>query len=122
MLFGLLSLLMGHWTIIVAKICINSPAVLDNRFYPCMVETELRAIEHSVVSRSDFSNKTSPRELVEAKKARFHDYCPQVVIEAFTTLSSTYGLGIVNSDRTLTEIIVVKCIFGLTGPRIICFL
>lgn len=93
MLFGLLSLLMGHWTIIVAKICINSPAVLDNRFYPCAVEgDQLRSVEHSFVSRSDFFNKSVSRGLVEARKARSHDYCPQVVIETFTSLLGTNGL------------------------------
>lgn len=93
MLFGLLSLLMGHWTIIVAKICINSPAVMDSRFYPCAVESDkLRSVEHSFVSRSDFFNKSVFRELVEAKNARFHNYCPQVVNETFRNLLVTNGL------------------------------
>ncbi|KAL3630248.1 hypothetical protein CASFOL_023232 [Castilleja foliolosa] len=34
MVFGLMSLLMGHWIIFVAKICVKS-STLSNRFYPC---------------------------------------------------------------------------------------
>ncbi|KAF3440902.1 hypothetical protein FNV43_RR19188 [Rhamnella rubrinervis] len=88
MLFGLLSLLMGHWTIIVAKICINPPAVLDSRFYPCAVKSnQLRSVGHSFVSRSDCFNRSVSIVLVEAKKARFHNYCPQG-LESFASYES----------------------------------
>ncbi|CAI9110951.1 OLC1v1011061C1 [Oldenlandia corymbosa var. corymbosa] len=35
MVFGVLSLLMGHWIIFVAKICVKSSHLSTRRFYPC---------------------------------------------------------------------------------------
>ncbi|KAM0950066.1 hypothetical protein DsansV1_C04g0037441 [Dioscorea sansibarensis] len=35
MVFGLLSLLMGHWTVWISHICIKETAV-SNDFYPCL--------------------------------------------------------------------------------------
>ncbi|KAG8374743.1 hypothetical protein BUALT_Bualt10G0027600 [Buddleja alternifolia] len=51
MVFGLLSLLMGHWTIFVAKICVKSSA-LSSRFYPCV------PINHVHVRHQPFGNNS----------------------------------------------------------------
>ncbi|XP_048128564.1 MLO-like protein 4 isoform X2 [Rhodamnia argentea] len=47
MLFGLLSLLMGHWIMYVAKICIKS-STSSSRFYPCVREDVIKALESVV--------------------------------------------------------------------------
>ncbi|XP_059641140.1 MLO-like protein 4 [Cornus florida] len=76
MLFGLLSLLMGHWIIFVAKICIES-SVLSSRFYPCApkIDTrDLRSTNHFIVSNSDFFNYSVAREEVNNVQ---RDFCPK---------------------------------------------
>ncbi|KAH7519913.1 hypothetical protein FEM48_Zijuj08G0087900 [Ziziphus jujuba var. spinosa] len=73
MLFGVLSLLMGHWIIIVAKICVKS-TVQDNRFYPCAMKHGSHSVRHSFVSSSDYLNKSV---FEEHHKHGFHDYCPK---------------------------------------------
>ncbi|XP_017249990.1 MLO-like protein 4 isoform X1 [Daucus carota subsp. sativus] len=76
MLFGLLSLMMGHWIVYVAKICIKSSSV-SRRFYPCALESELSdepsQIEISVFNHT-FMNHSAPRQLM---KTAVHHYCPQ---------------------------------------------
>ncbi|OWM66452.1 hypothetical protein CDL15_Pgr013669 [Punica granatum] len=42
MLFGLLSLLMGHWIEFIAKVCIKSSA-LSSRFYPCARQDDYKS-------------------------------------------------------------------------------
>ncbi|XP_057499904.1 MLO-like protein 4 [Actinidia eriantha] len=66
MLFGLLSLLMGHWIIFVAKICVKS-SVLSSRFYPCLPRTDMRAsmsLNHFTISSSSYVNYSVSREQV----------------------------------------------------------
>lgn len=75
MLFGLLSLLMGHWIVFVAKICVKS-SVLNNRFFPCAMEKSSGGVEHIFWSSSEYSNKTVPKEQVHNG---LHNYCPEVV-------------------------------------------
>ncbi|XP_047310977.1 MLO-like protein 4 [Impatiens glandulifera] len=58
MLFGLLSLLMGHWTIFVAKICVKSSS-LSSRFYPCLAETENVSVKHITVETHNLFNNHS---------------------------------------------------------------
>ncbi|KAL5706001.1 hypothetical protein ACHQM5_024218 [Ranunculus cassubicifolius] len=69
MLFGLLSLLMGHWTILISKICVKS-SVLSTRFYPCALEGVAAAIH-----RNTFLLQTSPNHTQGTIK--FHHHCPQ---------------------------------------------
>lgn len=78
MLFGVLSLLMGHWSEFFAKICIKS-STLDSRFYPCApkVADQLMVQQHMIVSSSKYSNNTVSREAQETN-TRWHDYCPEV--------------------------------------------
>ncbi|KAH7566263.1 hypothetical protein JRO89_XS08G0127600 [Xanthoceras sorbifolium] len=71
MLFGLMSLLMGHWITFVAKICVKS-SVLSSRFYPCVSKSDFRSIGHNLVSNSKYFNHTLGRELVDTR-----DYCPE---------------------------------------------
>lgn len=78
MLFGLLSLLMGHWIVYVAKICIKTSKV-SRRFYPCALESEL----NDEISRIDvadlnstFMNYSVPRQLMNTA---VHHYCPKVI-------------------------------------------
>jgi mlo protein len=75
MLFGLLSLLMGHWIVFVAKICVKS-SVLSSRFYPCESESDLRSAEHILVSVSHYLNNSVVREQM---KNGLHNHCPEVV-------------------------------------------
>ncbi|TXG59806.1 hypothetical protein EZV62_014379 [Acer yangbiense] len=73
MLFGLLSLLMGHWSIFVAKICVKSSALIS-RFYPCISKSDYRFVKHNLVSNSIYFNHTLVRELVDTRR---HPYCPE---------------------------------------------
>ncbi|KAK3224339.1 hypothetical protein Dsin_011364 [Dipteronia sinensis] len=73
MLFGLLSLLMGHWSIFVAKICVKS-STLISRFYPCLPTSDFRFVKHNPVSNSTYFNHTLVRELVDTRENR---YCPE---------------------------------------------
>lgn len=75
MLFGLLSLLMGHWIGYVAKICVKS-SVLSSRFYPCASESALRSAEHIVLSGSHYLNNSVVREQM---KNGLHNHCPEVI-------------------------------------------
>ncbi|KAK9165147.1 hypothetical protein Scep_000338 [Stephania cephalantha] len=75
MLFGLLSLLMGHWTIWVSKICIKS-SVLSSRFYPCTVEGYnklLVPLEETLIASFDESNYS----VFEQDKTVRHGHCPE---------------------------------------------
>ncbi|KAK2984505.1 hypothetical protein RJ640_016891 [Escallonia rubra] len=76
MLFGLLSLLMGHWIIFVAKICIKSSA-LSTRFYPCTLESEMdepMSLSHISVSNPYYLNYSVSKE--QANHVQ-NDYCPK---------------------------------------------
>ncbi|KAJ9172657.1 hypothetical protein P3X46_015871 [Hevea brasiliensis] len=64
MLFGFLSLLMGHWVVLVAKICVKTSA-LSSRFFPCAIYK----LEGRVDSASSYSNNSSDRQE--------HDHCPE---------------------------------------------
>lgn len=78
MLFGLLSLLMGHWIVYVAKICIKTSSV-SRRFYPCALESELSdemsRIDISGLNNT-FMNYLIPRQLMNTA---VHHYCPEVI-------------------------------------------
>ncbi|KAF4373825.1 hypothetical protein F8388_007731 [Cannabis sativa] len=74
MLFGLLSLLMGHWIVIVAKICVKT-SVLSSRFYPCGLE-EIYVVKDGaddLSSSSDFVNNKS----VYKKHFSTHHFCSE---------------------------------------------
>ncbi|KAK7309366.1 hypothetical protein RJT34_06030 [Clitoria ternatea] len=73
MLFGLLSLLMGHWIVFVAKICIKS-SILSSRFFPCSIEKNFGKAEHILRLSAEHSNKTVLKEKV---KHGLHNYCPR---------------------------------------------
>ncbi|KAK3024439.1 hypothetical protein RJ639_042971, partial [Escallonia herrerae] len=76
MLFGLLSLLMGHWISFVAKICIKSSAS-STRFYPCTLESEMdepMSLSHISVSNSYYLNYSVSKE--QANHVQ-NDYCPE---------------------------------------------
>ncbi|XVF59792.1 hypothetical protein PTKIN_Ptkin07bG0304300 [Pterospermum kingtungense] len=73
MLFGVLSLLMGHWISFFAKICVKSSS-LDSRFYPCAKIDNRLMLEHMIVSSSKYLNNTISR--VQGT-TRSHDYCPE---------------------------------------------
>lgn len=72
MLFGLLSLLMGHWIKFVAKICIKSSA-LSSQFYPCAREGDFRTGDHIL-----FLNSVYPNISKEQVIAGEHHFCPEV--------------------------------------------
>ncbi|XP_019182461.1 PREDICTED: MLO-like protein 4 [Ipomoea nil] len=76
MVFGLLSLLMGHWITFVAKICVKSSA-LTSRFYPCSrwdIKEEAAIVNHTVFMRFTHLNVSVSRELME--NAQNHQFCP----------------------------------------------
>ncbi|KZV53830.1 MLO-like protein 4 [Dorcoceras hygrometricum] len=76
MVFGLLSLLMGHWIIFVSKICVKSSA-LSNRFYPCSLHKHVqhRAFEnHALVLSSTRWNSSISRHLLGDSNEEF---CPK---------------------------------------------
>nr|GMC94863.1 MLO-like protein 4 [Ipomoea batatas] len=74
MVFGLLSLLMGHWITFVAKICIKSSA-LTSRFYPCSGWDikEASILNHTVFMRFTHFNVSVSRELMENAQ---NEFCP----------------------------------------------
>ncbi|OIT38739.1 PREDICTED: MLO-like protein 4 isoform X2 [Nicotiana attenuata] len=76
MVFGLLSLLMGHWIIYIAKICVKSSA-LSSHFYPCSPPRNKResAITKFVLSGSSYLNSTSSSRLLLS--GRNEDFCPE---------------------------------------------
>ncbi|TQD73192.1 hypothetical protein C1H46_041280 [Malus baccata] len=75
MLFGVMSLLMSHFIIIVAKICVKS-SVMSSRFFPCASESEfLNAVEHVLVPSSGNLNSSVSR--VQVKAGSQHGYCPE---------------------------------------------
>ncbi|KAL0357261.1 UNVERIFIED_CONTAM: MLO-like protein 4 [Sesamum calycinum] len=76
MVFGLLSLLMGHWIVFVAKICVKSSAV-SSRFYPCVAINYVKheGFENQAVDlRSNHLNSSTARLLLEDVHQGF---CPQ---------------------------------------------
>ncbi|CAJ2646612.1 unnamed protein product [Trifolium pratense] len=73
MLFGLLSLLMGHWIVFVAKICVKS-SVLSSRFFPCAMEKSFEIVKHDAWLNSEYSNRTILKEQVNNGR---HNYCPK---------------------------------------------
>lgn len=76
MLFGLMSLLMGHWIGYVAKLCVKSTA-LSTRFYPCSLNNGSR--KYTFVSSLELLiNNTVVRE--EEMSNKRHDYCPKVMV------------------------------------------
>lgn len=81
MLFGLLSLMMGHWIIFVSKICINSSA-MSSRFYPCVESgiSERKTVELLDVPSSNHLNYSVPRQLEVRAPI---DFCPEVVVTSY---------------------------------------
>ena len=77
MLFGLLSLLMGHWIVFVARICVKS-SVLSSRFYPCALETDLKRVRHIFIATQSL-NSSVPRE---HNNDGIREYCPEVLLIA----------------------------------------
>ncbi|KAL0335338.1 UNVERIFIED_CONTAM: MLO-like protein 4 [Sesamum radiatum] len=85
MVFGLLSLLMGHWIVFVAKICVKSSAV-SSRFYPCVASNYVKheGFENQAVDlRSNHLNSSTARLLLEDVHQGF---CPQLILLVGTKL------------------------------------
>lgn len=73
MLFGLLSLLMGHWIEFAAKICIKSSS-LSSRFYPCARKDEYKSsIKH--ITLYYLNGSVSQHQQVTTGH---HGFCPEV--------------------------------------------
>ncbi|KAM7264321.1 hypothetical protein ACFE04_002004 [Oxalis oulophora] len=76
MLFGVLSLLMGHWIVFIAKICIKS-SLISSRFYPCSPKADATSsVEHIFRSNSDYRNYSVSRLLPE-RAITPNRYCHQ---------------------------------------------
>ncbi|KAL8229305.1 hypothetical protein R6Q57_014205 [Mikania cordata] len=54
MLFAVLSLLMGHWIVYAAKICVKSSAI-SSQFYPCSVDKSSVESQHHQLSFNNYS-------------------------------------------------------------------
>lgn len=92
MLFGLLSLLMGHWIIFVAKVCVKSSA-LSARFYPCAPRNVVRGTsfgDYNVVFRVENLNTSYPSELERNGEQKF---CPEVAsLQSYLSLSVCFSI------------------------------
>ncbi|XP_037493513.1 MLO-like protein 4 isoform X2 [Jatropha curcas] len=75
MLFGLLSLLMGHWVVFVAKICVKS-SDMSSRFFPCAIIDEFKLEEHSLDSAASYTNDSTARHDLHTFVRR-HGHCPE---------------------------------------------
>ncbi|XP_073041203.1 MLO-like protein 4 isoform X4 [Primulina eburnea] len=76
MVFGLLSLLMGHWLVFVPKICVKSSAV-SSRFYPCAPQYNLERqafVNHALDTRPNNFSFSTPRSLLDDLHK---DFCPE---------------------------------------------
>ena len=81
MLFGFLSLLMGHWTLFVAKICVKT-SVLSSQFYPCVLESDIKSLEHIIVSNSNYFNGSAiPDQLAASLGGRKRSKRMRVKVE-----------------------------------------
>ncbi|XAR73765.1 hypothetical protein NMG60_11007844 [Bertholletia excelsa] len=76
MVFGLLSLLMGHWIIFVDKICVKSSA-LSSRFYPCLSEADTRESVSSNATVSSSSMHLNHSLFHEQLDSMQQHFCPQ---------------------------------------------
>ncbi|XP_047973126.1 MLO-like protein 4 [Salvia hispanica] len=76
MVFGLLSVFMGHWITFVAKICIKPLTLMSSRFYPCSLKSaQQEALDrHTVAFRFGHFNSSISRLLLEDLD---YDYCPK---------------------------------------------
>lgn len=92
MVFGLLSLLMGHWIAFVAKICVES-STSSSKFYPCVVKKNNLTPGNHVLSRVKYPNDSFVKELVHTQK---NEYCPEVIllfkVQCFHGIFSFLGL------------------------------
>ncbi|KAK4790590.1 hypothetical protein SAY86_017894 [Trapa natans] len=71
MLFGLLSLLMGHWIESAAKICIKSS--VSSRFYPCPRKNEyMSSMKHIALHYSNSSVSRDQRAIADHRS-----FCPE---------------------------------------------
>ncbi|KAJ9564346.1 hypothetical protein OSB04_000312 [Centaurea solstitialis] len=73
MLFAVLSLLMGHWIIYAAKICVKSSAI-SSRFYPCSIEKSLVDPLHHQIPFHIYSNSSVSRQLLSHRNS---EICPE---------------------------------------------
>ncbi|OMO55821.1 Mlo-related protein [Corchorus capsularis] len=74
MLFGVLSLLMGHFIDFFAKICVKS-SPLHSRFYPCAKVEDQLMLENMFFPNSKFLNTTVYSKV--QKTVRHSEYCPE---------------------------------------------
>ncbi|XP_043708828.1 MLO-like protein 4 [Telopea speciosissima] len=87
MLFGLLSLLMGHWAIWVAKICVKQSA-FSSRFIPCVEEhsniDETKTLQRMLIGSIHSLNHSI---IQKQEKIHRHDYCREG-FESFASYES----------------------------------
>ncbi|KAG6399869.1 hypothetical protein SASPL_141354 [Salvia splendens] len=76
MVFGLLSVLMGHWITFVANMCIKPSTLMSSRFYPCSLKSaQQEALDrHTVAFSSGHFNSSISHLLLEDLD---YDYCPE---------------------------------------------
>ncbi|KAD7117698.1 hypothetical protein E3N88_04966 [Mikania micrantha] len=73
MLFAVLSLLMGHWIVYAAKICVKSSAI-SSQFYPCSVDKSYVDSLHHQLSFNNYSNYSVSRQLLSHTHS---EICPK---------------------------------------------
>lgn len=97
MLFGLLSLLMGHWIVYVAKICVRS-SMFSTKFYPCAVEQGTNSPTKRIFwSTSHHSNMTNSQD--------HYYFCPEVVFVQYIYIFMNIFL----SGSILKRSILINC-------------
>ncbi|WCJ32643.1 Seven transmembrane MLO family protein [Euphorbia peplus] len=74
MVFGLLSLLMGHWVVVVAKVCIRASSA-NSKFFPCAERNVVR-LELSRSESSGYRNDSSATGQMFAV-VNTHHHCPE---------------------------------------------
>ncbi|KAM7261101.1 hypothetical protein ACFE04_026576 [Oxalis oulophora] len=86
MLFGILSLLMGHWIVFIVKICIKS-SWISSRFYPCSPKTNVGLSVAQIISPTlnYLNNSVSKSQIGGINVAS--EYCP-VGYESFASHES----------------------------------
>ncbi|KAK6922589.1 Mlo-related protein [Dillenia turbinata] len=126
MLFGLLSLLLGHWTYFVAKICVKS-SLFSNRFYPCLPEDfakETMSISRVLVSKSEYLNSTN---FSEHKHTRSEYFCPKGQ-ESFASYESLeqlhrflFALGVTHVSYSFITIALAMMKVSFLPPVLVVF-
>lgn len=100
MVFGILSLLMGHWIIFVSKVCVKS-SVLSRDFYLCAAENGIKRPSfenHLVISNRESRNTSFSSEKNEHNREGF---CPEVWLFFIAVITFSFFSKLCNFDKLI---------------------